>query len=292
MPTRTWDEADPADADLAKYGAQEIRELKVDISERMALEHYFTVGGTEGYHGVHKFPTVYKTTTYTAALNDTFILCDTAAGAWVLTLPPAATIAGKIFIIKKSSGDTNVLTIDGNASEIIDGITTYSLSAQNQFVALISNGTNWFIIATSTPTTYYQPVHLVSVMSTGNQTLTSSVYTKLTFSEVEVDPLNEYSTASNRFTPMKSGYYLVNAYSSFYRDTSEGSISMYIYKNGAAGNWGRATVPATASTHRPLSISGIISMNGSTDYLEMYAMVSGAQGYATLRGFTATLVGV
>lgn len=34
---RAWDETDPASTDQAKYGAQEIRELKTDVSQRMMV---------------------------------------------------------------------------------------------------------------------------------------------------------------------------------------------------------------------------------------------------------------
>lgn len=65
MPTYTWDdafEADPADLDEAKYGAQEIRELKVAISERGELEHNFKAG-TQPFHKGGKCSVVFSGTT-------------------------------------------------------------------------------------------------------------------------------------------------------------------------------------------------------------------------------------
>lgn len=48
--TRTWDETDPANADQAKFGAQEIRELKEDIRERGEVDHSWAGDASDGAH--------------------------------------------------------------------------------------------------------------------------------------------------------------------------------------------------------------------------------------------------
>jgi len=76
------------------------------------------------------------------------LLCDASGGAWTLTLIAAATAAtGFEVIIKKTDSSGNAITIDGNASETIDGATTYSLSGQYNAVVLVSDGSNWHIAA-------------------------------------------------------------------------------------------------------------------------------------------------
>lgn len=55
--TRTWNssyEASPADADNLSEGAGKIRNVKVDVRERMALDHYMDTSGTDADHGQHK----------------------------------------------------------------------------------------------------------------------------------------------------------------------------------------------------------------------------------------------
>lgn len=57
--TRTWDatyETQPADSEGAKLGASRIRELKSDISERMAVEHSWAGDANDGKH--YMAPTV------------------------------------------------------------------------------------------------------------------------------------------------------------------------------------------------------------------------------------------
>lgn len=54
--TRTWDaanEASPANSDNVGDGAGKIRDLKVDIRERMAKDHYMAIAGTDADHGEH-----------------------------------------------------------------------------------------------------------------------------------------------------------------------------------------------------------------------------------------------
>lgn len=90
--------------------------------------------------------TAAKTTTYTATSTDEVLLCDTSGGAWTLTLPAAASNTGKVYVIKKTTSDTNALTIDGNSSETIDGTTTKLLFAQYESVTIICDGSNWHVI--------------------------------------------------------------------------------------------------------------------------------------------------
>lgn len=67
---------------------------------------------------------VTKTADYTATANDLYIRCNHASTPFTITLP-AATGSGRVLIIK-NRGAANV-TIDGNASETIDGNLTLVL---------------------------------------------------------------------------------------------------------------------------------------------------------------------
>lgn len=88
-----------------------------------------------------------KTAAYTAIPTDHFIPCNASGASFTLTLPPAATLSGHILHIKKTDSDfTKVVTIDGNASETIDGATTTTLNTQYEAIRIISDGSNWHII--------------------------------------------------------------------------------------------------------------------------------------------------
>lgn len=88
---------------------------------------------------------VTKTGAYTATESDFTILGNTAGGSFSITLPAAASSNEMILVIKQISA-TNTLTIDGNASETIDGATTVALATQYLFRVIICDGTNWHVI--------------------------------------------------------------------------------------------------------------------------------------------------
>lgn len=94
---------------------------------------------------LQKVSTVSKTANYTAVETDDIILCNSSGGAFTVTLPAAATYNGKILTIKKTNSQLTAVTVDGNASETIDGQTTIKLTGQYDYICIISDGSNWHI---------------------------------------------------------------------------------------------------------------------------------------------------
>lgn len=74
------------------------------------------------------------------------VLCDATGGVFTVTLPTAVGISGRIYNIKKIDSTGNVVTVDGTASETIDGSLTKLLNLYNESITIQSNGTNWYII--------------------------------------------------------------------------------------------------------------------------------------------------
>lgn len=75
------------------------------------------------------------------------ILVDASGAARTITLPAASGATRRIYIIKKTDSSGNSVTIDGNASETIDGATTQTLATQYKYMTIQCDGSNWFIIA-------------------------------------------------------------------------------------------------------------------------------------------------
>jgi len=73
--------------------------------------------------------------------SDNVVNCT--ANTFTVTLPTAVGFTGE-YIIKNSG--TGVITVDGNASETIDGALTVVLAVQYSSVTIRSNGTNWIIL--------------------------------------------------------------------------------------------------------------------------------------------------
>lgn len=85
------------------------------------------------------------TAPYLALATDRTILA-TASAALTISLPTAAGRAGKRYTIKKMDSSANVVTIDPNGAETIDGAATHGLTTQYARVTIESNGANWIIV--------------------------------------------------------------------------------------------------------------------------------------------------
>lgn len=81
----------------------------------------------------------------TVLSTDCVVICDATSGGFTVTLPTAASSTGRVYTFKKLASSNNV-TIDGNGAELIDGATTYTLTAAYKSVRIISNGTRWLIL--------------------------------------------------------------------------------------------------------------------------------------------------
>ena len=90
--------------------------------------------------------TVAKTGAYTATVNDEVIFCDVNGGAFTITLPASSGNAGLNFHIKKTDSSGNAVTIDGNASETIDGDLTVDITDQYESLHLVCDGNNWHVL--------------------------------------------------------------------------------------------------------------------------------------------------
>ena len=86
-------------------------------------------------------------TPFMASLNS-FVFVDASGGIVVVETPAAATSAGGGTItVKKTDASANVVTIDPNAAETIDGLVTQDLTVQNQSIEIASDTSNWLIVA-------------------------------------------------------------------------------------------------------------------------------------------------
>jgi hypothetical protein len=106
-----------------------------------------------------------------------------------------------------------------------------------------------------------------SAFASAGQALTGSVVTKLIFNSEEFDTANAFDSTTNyRFQPLVAGYYQFNA---AFSTGAALAAAIYLYKNGSSfktGNYNNASVVA-------VTVSALIFMNGSTDYVEAYGIV-------------------
>jgi len=112
------------------------------------------------------------------------------------------------------------------------------------------------------------------------QAISQSAWTKVTFGNEVFDTNSNF--ASNRFTPTVAGYYQVNATVNFGGGTYPVDERCALYKNGSVYANGGAYISSATTNGGLQAISCLVSMNGSTDYLEIYAY-TGSSG-TTLYG--------
>ena len=90
--------------------------------------------------------TATKTAAYTVVLTDGLILADATSAAFTVTLPTAASAVGKRFDIKKIDAGLNIVTVQANGAELIDGVNTQTTAVQYQSFSVVSDGTQWWIV--------------------------------------------------------------------------------------------------------------------------------------------------
>lgn len=87
-----------------------------------------------------------KTANYTVSTNDgdnVQVNTSASGGAVTITFYAASGNTGKIITVKKTDSSANAVTLDGNASETLDGALTVTLTAQYDSATFVCDGTNW-----------------------------------------------------------------------------------------------------------------------------------------------------
>lgn len=128
-----------------------------------------------------------------------------------------------------------------------------------------------------------------------NQTITSNTWTKTQCGTEEFDTNSNYDNVTNyRFTPTVAGYYQINGRISNGPSTNPSGIYVAIYKNGSGFKYGNMQALTSAQYEQGASVSALIYLNGSTDYVELYSYITAAtavvQSGASLCYFQGFLV--
>ena len=104
-----------------------------------------------------------------------------------------------------------------------------------------------------------------------NQSVTQATATKCTFNTEAFDTNSNYDTGTYRFTPTVAGYYQVNA-QVYWLDAlaDQKQTWIAIYKNGSNFTYG-SIQNASGNDNLSPTISNLVYLNGSSDYIEIYA---------------------
>ena len=101
--------------------------------------------------------------------------------------------------------------------------------------------------------------------------LSNNTATKLQLNSIEHDNTSTFDTTNYRWIPQVAGYYLINANLHF-QGLKAAATQIYctIRKNGNNESFG-SIIETSVDTSLSTPNVGIVYMNGSTDYLELYA---------------------
>ena len=201
------------------------------------------------------------------------------SGGGSVTLSAAAAAADTTLTLPNTTG---TILQSGTAVTVAQGGTglTSPGTAGN---VLTSTGSAW---ASTAPTSGTGPAF--SAYQTGTaQVLPVSTYTKIVLNAEEFDTNSNFDSATNyRFTPTVAGYYQINA---VIFPLSPTTIVSALYKNGSVYKYGTGTT----TYGNVVSLAALVYLNGSTDYVELYAystvtatMTTGTTG-VSMQGFLA-----
>ncbi len=121
-------------------------------------------------------------------------------------------------------------------------------------------------------TTVYGPAFCAYLAST--QTVASGTPTKVALANEVFDTNGCFDTTLNRFLPDVAGYYDFTARVLANSTTASSYSTSLLYKNGALILAGPIFY-SSGTNNLSSSVSGLIFLNGTTDYVEFWATQSG-----------------
>ena len=114
-----------------------------------------------------------------------------------------------------------------------------------------------------------------SAYMSGNQTPSNNTLTKCAINTLDYDTASCFNTSTNRFQPNVAGYYQINGTVSGYStNTSLVASYVFLYKNGTTVFGASYIINLPSSLLLQCSTSGIVYLNGTTDYIELYGQVN------------------
>jgi hypothetical protein len=183
-------------------------------------------------------------------------------------LPPYYALA---YIMNRNAPGSNQ-TLDlsiyaTKASPVLTGIPVAPTAANN--VSSTQIATTAFVKNSLLENSALLRVTRTTGSSVTSNTLSTPV--KYPFNLVTFDTNNMWDSANTRVNPKTSGYYRVDATLGYTANATAGfTTGISIFKNGSEVAQSRFLVNYTASYNETMTISDIITCNGTTDYIEIY----------------------
>jgi len=218
----------------------------------------------------------YTATTGTTITGLSALTANDIATVWTVN---AFSVTGAIAnTIVDAKGDILVGTAADTPGRLAVGTDGYVLTA----ASTTGTGLTWAAIPASSGPAFR------AFRNTSQQAFNQSTWTKVQLNGESFDTDNCFDSTTNyRFTPTKAGYYQFNA-TLYISKTGASESQAYLYKNGSSASalwkW------TNTGTNYILSGAGILYMNGSTDYVELYVYDQDASGRNVVNGSTESFM--
>jgi hypothetical protein len=186
--------------------------------------------------------------------------------------------------IRTTADNTGNLALQSNGVTLLTATTANTLSVSNVATLSISGatsgavalavpavaGTNTVTIAAQTGTLNAAGPAFNAYL-TATQNVSASTFTKVQLNAELFDTNNNFDSTTNyRFTPTVAGYYFFQGSFIAQQVSGTGSVALAaIYKNGT--NISQNELTSTFSSGLTMQTSILAYMNGTTDYVELYA---------------------
>lgn len=179
---------------------------------------------------------------------------------------------GSVTLDVPSTASTFTATVPANTGTVV---TTGSTAAVSQ--AMLASG-----VAGNGPA--------FSAYRSSDQTgISDAVFTKVQLNLENFDTASCFDSTTNyRFTPNVAGYYQING--TLYITGALAAGLSAIYKNGSLYCYGSFMIIASSGTVS--SVSSVVYMNGTTDYVELYGYgdtTSGTPTFSSAGGITSLI---
>jgi hypothetical protein len=180
-----------------------------------------------------------------------------------------------------TNGTTVVLANAASSGDLIETISFYVSSVLNAIPAVNNAVTTAYIndgavttakIADANVTQAKLATGVVgngpsfSAYQSSSQSINNATETKVNYQTEEWDTASCFDTSNSRFTPTVAGYYQVDARVSF--TSGDTRVIINLFKNGSS--WKRGNDSGSASVNSGI-VSALVYLNGSTDYIDVYA---------------------
>ena len=227
-----------------------------------------------------------------------------AAGTQVLVMNPAGTLATGTITMPASPADgmtitfsstqqITALTMAGNGATLVGTVTSLGADQAVSYVYR-ATGTTWYPLGTQVA---QATGPAFGAYSSSNQTVSHTVQTKIVFPVEQYDTNSRYNNTASTvdgipayaFLPNVAGYYCITVAVGGSAGTSLNFSGAYLYINGGTTTY-RNIGAAYNTSAADANVTQLVYLNGTTDYVEFYAQLSGTGTLSVLADLTRTHV--